>query len=46
MGKASRRCGLLDGDVLCPLPKSAGTMMKYLDGLRDSRVSERTEAVS
>lgn len=45
-GNEPRRCGVLDGDVLWPLPKSAGTMMKYLDGLSDWRVSEMTEAVS
>lgn len=31
-GNASRRWGLLDGDVLWPLPKSAGTTMKYFVG--------------
>ena len=45
-GNESRVFGLLDGDVLWPLPKSAGTMMKYFDGLSDWRVSEITEAVS
>lgn len=32
--------------MLWPLPKSAGTMMKYFDELSDWRVSEMTEAVS
>lgn len=45
-GNLSRSIELLDGETLSPFPKSAGTMMKYLEGLRELFNSEMSFALS